>query len=329
MNKATHLQANSASRASRDNKVNQNLSPSLARIRNRAAPTPTNNAPNVEKTAPSAPANQPSPARPAPVKPQHPISDPARAPQILSSGANDNRQTGSSSARIAPWLFASITLTLALFSGNYAWQTQQGVEKMNARLVQLEAAPLTNTPDLPETGDRLANAERELRSLKQTQQQLTGTITALQAQLNSTSGLTDSRLKSIEGEQVALSTQVQSALTQKIIATPAEKKPLLGASAASKTTAEADATRGNPEANAAREYWFINIASFSDSRSANASYERVAKIADKASIKSLTINGKTLYRIRAEGYSSQQAAEEAAQVLQTRLGVSGLWVSRG
>ena len=332
MNKATHLQASPANQAARDNKVNQNLSPSLARIHNRAATTPVNSQINTEKKSKAtAPVNEPNPARPTTARPQHLASNTGKAPQILSPAAISSPQVSSNSARIAPWLIASITLTLALFSGNYAWHTQQQVEKMNARLQRLEAAPVKSATYLPESSEQLAKAEGELQNLNLAQKQLASTLTALQNRLTNTSGLASSRLVTLESELAKLSALMPSALAQESSSTQAEHQAALAqgeANTATTRTTDDSAIKSGPKSNDAREYWFINIASFSDTSAANNSYEKVLKIADKASVKPLTINGKTLYRVRAEGYSSLQAAENEAQVLQARLGLSGLWISR-
>ncbi|OUS09811.1 hypothetical protein A9Q90_02305 [Gammaproteobacteria bacterium 54_18_T64] len=229
---------------------------------------------------------------------------------------------------MVPWLIASITLTLALFSGNYAWHTQQQVEKINLRLEQLEAVPAINADYLPETSVQLAKNNGELLNLKTAQEQLSNTFASLQDQLANSEGLASSRLVTLENELASLASLMQNVVAPE--SGPSQTEPLAQSVEveANREAVSGDNMKSAQETRDAREYWFINIASFSDRSAANNSYEKVLKIADKASIKPLTINGKTLYRIRAEGYSSQQAAEDAAQVLQTQLGLSGLWISR-
>ncbi|MBL4782147.1 MAG: SPOR domain-containing protein [Porticoccaceae bacterium] len=328
MNKATHLQANPANRTTRDSKVNQNLSPSLARIRNRSATAPTRQETSPEKSRATSPAGQPGPARPAPAQPQRPTSGNRKILQTPGPTAINDSQTGANSARMVPWLIASITLTLALFSGNYAWHTQQQVEKMNLRLGELEAVPAINAGYLPETSEQLAKTNDELRNLKAAQEQLANTLATLQGQITNSKELASSRLVTLENELASLASLMQNVAAPESGPSQTELLAQTVEIEANKEAVSDDKMKSAQETRDAREYWFINIASFSDRSAANNSYAKVLKIADKASIKPLTINGKTLYRIRAEGYSSQQAAEGAAQVLQTQLGLSGLWISR-
>jgi len=116
-------------------------------------------------------------------------------------------------------------------------------------------------------------------------------------------------------------------------------KPLAAQTIDSKSSSEAVVATARGETNNSpigsedadtpvTDNWLINIASFSDPRAANKSYAEVLKIVSKASIKPTTIKDKTVYRVRAESYSSQAEAERAALALQTQLGLSGLWVSR-
>ncbi|MBQ0720100.1 MAG: SPOR domain-containing protein [Gammaproteobacteria bacterium] len=235
------------------------------------------------------------------------------------------KPASAASASIVPWLIASITLTLALFSGNYAWHTQQQVETLNLRLDQLEALPATPLPGkLQETGDSLARAEQELLTVKQSQEQLAATLSTLQTAVDANTEQTRSQLEKLEGTLTGLSSHVEEALISKV-----ENEALIAQSLESKAKPATSAGETSPTAKSSDTAvnWAINIASFSDPRAANSLFEKVQKITSKAVIKPADINGKTLHRIRAEGYHSREEAERQALALQAELKLSGLWVS--
>ena len=335
MNKPAHHRQNLAHQAARENKVNRNLSPSFAKIQAKASQTQSDASPPADEdnlgVGNTRHANEPRRAAPPPTRIHHTAtreenSRPA-IPLATPPQANRPHGPGTNATRITPWIIASITLTLALFSGNYAWHTQQDLEKLNLRLEQLEAQTVTApVADLPDSSDAVAKTEQALLSLNEAQGQLSTTVTTLQSSLETDTEQAASRLTALEDTLAGLSLQVQKAARSK----EEDKAPIVQIAEAeianretvsdSKATAVAD--------NSTTANWFINIASFSDASAASNIHEKVLKIADTASIKPITVNGKTLYRIRAEGYDSREGAEREAQALQTQLGLSGLWVSR-
>jgi len=236
--------------------------------------------------------------------------------------------------RITPWVIASITLTLALFSGNYAWHTQQQVEKLNLRIDQLEVKTSPHpTTGLLETPDKLAKTAQQLLTLTQTQGQQATTISTLKNEFTTETEQTSSRLTTLEDGLAGLLSQTQEPAHKKTV-----KKPLIAPASdnESHSQAAAETTHDKTDGNAKNteladsdltKNWIINIASFSDTKAANETYAKVLNIVDKASIKAIIIKGKTVYRVRAESYSSLAKAEREALALQTQLGLSGLWIS--
>jgi len=180
--------------------------------------------------------------------------------------------------------------------------------------------------DLLDNSDTIAKTEQALLSLSETQGQLATTVTTLQSSIETDTEQAASRLTALEDTLAGLSLQMQEAARSK----EENKAPIAQITetetANSETVNDSKATGATD--NSAVVNWFINIASFSDPSAASSIHEKVRKIADTASIKPITVNGKTLYRIRAEGYDSREGAEHEAQALQTQLGLSGLWVSR-
>ena len=349
MNKPLHLQQNVSEQAAK-NRINRNLSPSLARIQALAAEVaPSHSETTTDKKESTPLTSEPKLATARPGEAQHLSAKPtgsARNTFQPPPPTAKHHTSVSASTRITPWIIASITLTLALFSGNYAWHTQQQVETLSLRLEQLETQTITSpSTDLQESNDNLVKTEQALLTLKQTQGQQASTISALQNDFATDAEQTYSRLITLEDNLAGLTSQIQAApLHQEETPNRIEKKRPLTQSndsiSATETAIETahSKTVGDSE-NAGSENigvtdsasvksWSINIASFSDPKAASNIHEKVQKIADTASIKPITVNGKTLYRIRAKGYGSWEGAEHEALTLQTQLGLSGLWVSR-
>ncbi len=326
------------------NKVNRNLSPSLARIQNLKSKVDLNNDSATNKRGNLSPASEPrlatAKANETQDLPTGETNKVEHASQPSPPGNNHHTPT-MPSALTAPWIIASITLTLALFSGNYAWQTQKEVETLSQRLGILEAQKVTSfSTELQKSNDNVVDIEQALLHLRQTQGQQTTTIGALTDNLATAAEQTNSRLQILEEQLVNIASQAQEKNSQQESALDQRgKEPPLTTPINSQSSTESvkektqrDLKSIDPEnlggINDARiENWNINIASFSDTNTANNLYKKVRKIADTAAIKPITVKGKTLHRIRAEGYNSRAGAEKAALALQKKLGLSGLWVS--
>ena len=328
-----------------EHRVNRNLSPSLARIQSLASQAaPSHSETSADKKEGISQVHEPRLAIARPGEAQDLPAEPKDSAQNIFQPPPPTTKHPTStpvSARIAPWIIASITLTLALFSGNYAWHTQQQVETLSLRLEQLEAQTITSpTTGQQESNDNLVETEQALLTFKQTQGQHTSTISALQNDFETDTEQTNSRLIELEDNLASLTSQVQTAaLHQEATTNRIEKEPSLaqGIDSKSSTAAVIETTQGETNNDskkvevadsASAKNWSINIASFSDPSAASSIHKKVQQIADTASITPITVNGKTLYRIRAEGYDSRGGAEREAQALQTQLSLSGLWVSR-
>jgi len=349
MNKPLHLQQNASEQAAMENRINRNLSPSLARIQALAAKVVPSHSNTTDKKEDAPLTSAPKLSTVRPGEAQHLSTEPTSSARntFHSPPPTANHHTSASaSARITPWIIASITLTLALFSGNYAWHTQQQVETLSLRLEQLEAHTLTPpVTGLQESNDNFANTEQTLLTLKQAQGQQAVTISVLQNDFAIDTEQTSSRFTTLEESLADLISQGQAAaLHQEATLNQATKEALLTQSIDSESRTEttletihgetgndsktAESKNIEVADSATTKNWSINIASFSDHGAAKQGYEKVLNIVDKASIKPITVNGKTLYRIRAENYGSRAQAEHEALTLQTKLGLSGLWVSR-
>jgi len=338
MNKSSLHRQNLAHQATGNNKVNRNLSAAFARIQAKVNQTPP---PEVQlpadegrsgkKSTPDASEPRQSPPQPTKIH-QTATNQPARedntqtaTPLTAPLQPSSPRSPSANANRITPWIIASITLTLALFSGNYAWHTQQDLEKLNLRLQQLEAQTVAPTVvDLPNNSETVAKTKQELLSLSEAQGQLASTVNTLQSTLEIGTEQAASRLTALEDTLAELSLQMKETAHSK------EENEALVAKLTATASSEIANDINTTDAidNSATTNWFINIASFSDPGAASNIHKKVQKITDTTSIEPITVNGKTLYRIRAEGYDSREGAERQAQTLQTQLGLSGLWVSR-
>ena len=74
--------------------------------------------------------------------------------------------------------------------------------------------------------------------------------------------------------------------------------------------------------------WALNVASHADAASAEQQAARLRSAGYLVAVQPATVNGKSWYRVQVPGYESQQAAKAAAQELQAKLGLKGVWVVR-
>lgn len=72
--------------------------------------------------------------------------------------------------------------------------------------------------------------------------------------------------------------------------------------------------------------WYINLAAYSRQASAKPLYERARKIA-RADIQEVVTGAGTIYRVRAVGYPSPEAARQDARRIESLLGLKDSWVS--
>nr|WP_158651792.1 SPOR domain-containing protein [Marinobacterium profundum] len=78
----------------------------------------------------------------------------------------------------------------------------------------------------------------------------------------------------------------------------------------------------------AQDTWLINIASFSQQKSAQQMQSKLVALGQSATTESVNLKGKILYRVRITGLPDRKAAEAQAQRLQKELQLSGLWVAK-
>ena len=74
--------------------------------------------------------------------------------------------------------------------------------------------------------------------------------------------------------------------------------------------------------------WFINIQTFSKQTDARKLAESLSNSPENIQMQSVSVNGKTLYRVRAEGYADKAEADAAAEALVRDFGLSKPWIGR-
>ncbi len=74
--------------------------------------------------------------------------------------------------------------------------------------------------------------------------------------------------------------------------------------------------------------WFINIQTFSKQSDAANLAERLSGSPENIQVQSVSIKGKTLYRVRAEGYADKAEADAAGEALARDFGLSKPWIGR-
>jgi len=74
--------------------------------------------------------------------------------------------------------------------------------------------------------------------------------------------------------------------------------------------------------------WFINIQTFSKQTDAARLAESLSGSPENIRVQPVSVNGKTLYRVRAEGYADKAEADAAAEALAQDFGLSKPWIGR-
>ena len=74
--------------------------------------------------------------------------------------------------------------------------------------------------------------------------------------------------------------------------------------------------------------WFINIQTFSKQTDAAKLAESLSGSPENIRVQPVSVNGKTLYRVRAEGYADKAEADAAAEALAQDFGLSKPWIGR-
>lgn len=108
---------------------------------------------------------------------------------------------------------------------------------------------------------------------------------------------------------------------------PAATVPAPKPATAAAAPAPLAAAKPAPAARQGQE-WSLNIASYADATSAEQQVQRLRDAGYPVVVQPATVNGKSWWRVQVPGYASQQDAKAAANEIQNKLGVRGIWVVR-
>ena len=206
------------------------------------------------------------------------------------------------------WTLLAMAVLLAAWSMIQLSGLNDRVASLSSEVQQLEQ-PAVNS-DTANSDARLARLENNYQGLESRIQQLPqGNASNSDNVQSEKLAELEKQLSQLQNQQKELQTSIAALKTQ--VTKPAP-------TAASKPPAATPKPSG----------WVINIASLSNRDNALKLASKAKLLGADCRVESYPSQGRTLYRVRAFGYSSQSAAEQAAVRLQNGLGMSGLIVRK-
>ncbi|MGS2723264.1 SPOR domain-containing protein [Porticoccus sp. GXU_MW_L64] len=228
------------------------------------------------------------------------------APQVAPPEFARRQQAPIGVSSLTLWTLLAMAVLLAAWSMIQLSAVKEQLASLNNEVKQMDSPAIDSSAQEA----RLSRLENNYQALEsRLQQSLTtgnsnqsGEITQLQKQLS----------------QLQQKVQQQQKELQSAIATLKQQTKAAPPVAASKPVTEIPKPTG----------WVINIASLSNRDNALNLVSKAKALGTDTRVESYPSQGRTLYRVRAVGYSSQGAAEQAALRLQNGLGMSGLIVRK-
>ncbi|MDM3869882.1 SPOR domain-containing protein [Porticoccus sp. W117] len=249
---------------------------------------------------------QPEPRRPQ-LDREKP-SQPEPAPQAAPPEFARRQQPAIGVTSLTLWTLLAMAVLLAAWSMIQLSGIKEQLAALNNDVKQMEQ-PAAVVADSGQEA-RLARLENNYQALESRiqQQPKTGsnnqdaTVAQLQKQIGQLQNQVQQQQKQLQSTLATLQQQAKSA-------TPA-------------TTSKPVAAVAKPSG------WVINIASLSNRDNALKLVNKAKALGTDTRMESYPSQGRTLYRVRAFGYNSQSAAEQAALRLQNGLNMSGLIVRK-
>ncbi|HEY0635404.1 MAG TPA: SPOR domain-containing protein [Gammaproteobacteria bacterium] len=93
------------------------------------------------------------------------------------------------------------------------------------------------------------------------------------------------------------------------------------------TTATKPAAKPATKPTPASGDWTVILVSFATSAQAEAEKGRLQKLGIRAEVSKTVVEGKTRYRLRVPGYTSQEKAKAAIPTIESKSGIKGAWVA--
>jgi len=255
----------------------------------------------IEDEGPARPAREPAPS--APTRPRRPAPPPARpAPEQPAA------------APTPPEAPSRLPLHLALALAGVALLAAVALGFTSAGLGQRLAAVEANArqPAEPNDDPRFFTMETELRRLRTA-------LTTLQEQANVPPPAAE--------EPPALDTLRDRLATLEDGLAAATAR--LDALEATRTPPKAASAKPAPKpATPSGKSWSVNLITMGNQVAANRLQEKYRKSGVEAEVQPVTVDGKTLYRLRVPGFDSADSAKKFAADAKSRLGLKDLWVTR-
>ena len=245
------------------------------------------------------------------------------------------------------------TLALTLTGGVFLWQITLRIQTIEDSLPGGENALAFNSPHAAvskstdsessfKNASRIEALEQQIRELEQSIQ-ATMRVEKTQPSARPAEAELERNLEFILARLSQLETTVTTKKSEKIkpATTRAEAKqtetltasmaPTAAYPSASSQLVEIQSSNNQSSnkdnAVAKAKLWFVNLGTFSERSSAESLKQRAAAIYAKVELVTVQANQLSLYRVRASGFPSQQAAELKAQQLQAALELGGVWVA--
>jgi len=199
------------------------------------------------------------------------------------------------------------------------------VSKLEESIVSLQASPGNSLPS-KELADVSIQVEKltqilndHLNSLP-ANKEMAQSSPAMLPSSNSGSSPKDSASMAADlPEQAATADTMPAISAPAATAEKSKRKSALPAPISTTDIAQPKPSSGN---------WVINLASVSNSKSAEQEVARLGKMDIKADVSQAESKGKTWYRIQVPGYGSYDEAINARPAIEEKLGIKGTWVGQ-
>ena len=313
-------------------KVNLNLSPSLDALRQ--------------------PASKPQdPAHPATQGADTATEDATARPEFKFDRDPDWAQTAAAPAKRENPFFKLVTLgtlALTLTGGMFLWQITLRIQTIEDSLPTGENTLAFDSPEAAvsqstdsessfKNTSRIEALEQQIHELEQTIQS-TMREEKTQPTVQPDGAELERNLDPILARLSQLETTVAANKSDKIkpVTTGTDSRQTETSATSISPTAANPSTSSQPAKNqssnngnavAEAKLWFVNLGTFSERISAESLKQRAKAIYANVELVTVQANQRSLYRVRARGFSSQQVAELKAQQLQAALELGGVWVA--
>lgn len=240
------------------------------------------------------------------------VNTPANRPPPVTSAAQDEDDRGFPLGMIAVVGVALVLLGI----GGYGVMQQRS--DMQAEIRELQAKLATTIS--PE------EAEMERERQRQVQLQNESLNTELEALSAENSALTQ-QLAELEALQSAQISAAQEKRAQEEAAAKAAAERAAQQAAKKKAAAQSSTTPASSGATA-KGPWFVNFGSYADRTIAERWAKKLTVDSGEVVVQTASAGGKTLYRVRVTGLTSQDSAERVATALERQYQLPRLWVGK-